>query len=107
MNKPTVVCTKCAWVSFAVTKAHAEAEVKTFNKYYATLSKRDQESYRGEATIDSYTCQLCGGSTFRLAKPEEIPFGSTINPVIWEDPDMNQNTPKTIQRQEDPDADQG
>lgn len=85
MNKPCVTCTRCSWVSFAVTKAHAENEVKKFNEYYHTLSERDQQSYRGPSSLDTYTCQVCGSTTFRLSTAEEIPYGSTISPVIWEE----------------------
>lgn len=87
MNKPSVICTKCKWVSFAVTRAYAEDEVKRFNAYYNLLTRKEQVSYYGGkgSSVKGYEgCMLCGGQDFRLATEKEVPYGSTLSPVIWE-----------------------
>jgi len=84
--KDIVTCTKCGWVSFAVSKAFAENEVKKFNTYFDSLPKREQIKYYGGdgASIDEYTCMRCGGNEFRPAKTDDYPVGCTLSPVIWE-----------------------
>jgi hypothetical protein len=81
-----VVCLKCDYVSFAVSRRKAMAEVKRFNKYFDSLTKKEQKDYYGgkRSDLSLYTCQVCSGTEFRKAKKSEIPFGSTINPVVWE-----------------------
>ena len=82
------ICKVCKWVAFPVTRKYAEAEVKKFNKYYSTLTEQDQISHYGGhgSSITRYeTCTFCGGSykNFRAAKNSEVPFGSTMGPIIY------------------------
>ena len=82
-----ITCNKCGWVAFQVSRKSAEAEVKRFNEYYDTLSKKEQKDYYGgkKSTIDFYErCMLCGGSytNFRNAVKGDCPDGVTINPII-------------------------
>ncbi len=83
-----VTCLKCKRISFAVSRQYAEAEVKNFNEYFATLDKKTQdELYGGKgSSIDSYACLYCGGNNFRPSTESEIAktYGCTINPVIFE-----------------------
>jgi hypothetical protein len=85
----TRTCNQCGWVAFGVTREHAEAEVKKFNAYFDTLSKDQQEEfYGGEgSSIQSYErCMLFNGphTNFRESKPEDCPYGCTLNPIIVE-----------------------
>ncbi len=80
-----VICKKCNWVAFEVTRAHAEAEVKSFNEYYRAQPKKVQKMFSGLSSVKSYErCFFCGEpyTNFRNAKKSEIPFGSTLQPVI-------------------------
>lgn len=69
-----------------VTRAQAELAVDNFNNYFETLSPEDQRDLYGgkPASLDSYICP-CGSKNFRLAVANEVPRGSTVNPVIVPD----------------------
>lgn len=87
MSYRYVTCKKCTWVSFEVSRKHAEAEVKKFNLYFNSLSKKEQkDNYGGKgAHISGYErCFLCGGSykNFKRSLKKDIPIGSTIGPII-------------------------
>lgn len=82
-----VLCKKCFWVHFEVSREHAESEVKKFNEYFQTLSEEDKDRLYGgiPSMIQKYErCNMCGGSykNFRVAKSEEVPFGSRVGPII-------------------------
>ena len=84
-----VVCNKCHWVGFQVSRQYAEDEVKKFNDYYDTLSPEKQELYYSnkKADIDFYEgCFRCDNTykDFHDASEEEEKnvFGSTLNPTI-------------------------
>lgn len=85
-----VKCKKCNWVSFAITKQKALEEIAQFNQFYYTLTKKEQNNYYGgtPSSEKTYTCLRCNNRDFNVALPEEIPFGSTINPVIYEKKDV-------------------
>lgn len=80
-----VICLRCGWVSFAVTKAEAEREIAEFNAYYASLSDREKASYGGPSSLDQYRCLRCGGSEFRQARDGDCPNGVTLNPVVCDE----------------------
>lgn len=82
MNPDNVTCNKCGWVSFAVSREFAEAEIAKFNAYYDALSLQDKASYGGRSTLASYACLRCGGSDFRPAVDGDVPDGCTLNPVV-------------------------
>jgi hypothetical protein len=87
-DHPQVVCLKCNWVSFSVTKKQAQDEVKSFNTYFKTLTKEQQTLFYGgeKSSLKSYVCLRCGGDKFRLYEEprDHLGIGHTINPVIWE-----------------------
>jgi len=77
----------CNWVSFRVSREYAENQVTIFNNFYETLPIKQQfELYSNcKATIKDYEhCHRCGGSykNFRKSTRLEVPFGSTVNPII-------------------------
>lgn len=79
-----VIC-KCGWVSFQVSRKHAENEVNVFNEFYDKSLKEVQDMYGGRSSIRTYErCGFCGTCyhNFRNAKKSEIPFGSTVSPII-------------------------
>lgn len=94
VNQRLCTCPKCGWVSMAISREFAQAEVDSFNNM--PQEKRDagwgdyDESGKvipgssTPATIDRYVCMLCGGSSFREYKEGDCPVGCTINSVIWE-----------------------
>lgn len=82
-----VTCNNCGWVSFEVTRQHAEEEVRRFNEYFNSLSPKQQQDYYGGkgAYIELYErCFLCDGSykNFRDSKTEDYPEGATLSPII-------------------------
>lgn len=90
-QKPLVKCIKCGWVSMGVSQAYAEAEIDSFMAYYNALPENKKDFWRGVGdngelkpfqppALEDYKC--CASPAFRLALPEELPYGSTINPVI-------------------------
>lgn len=83
-----VTCNGCGWVHFAVTRAYAENEVKTFNAFYDTLSRQEQLDFYGgrKSRINKYEgCFVCSKNSFRPAEEDDCPTGVTINPVIYEE----------------------
>ena len=86
MNK-FLICCKCDWVHFGLSKSEIETEIETFNIYYKTLTKEKQDSYYGgkESSIEQYqSCFRCGNTyeDFEDASPDKIPEGSTIQPIM-------------------------
>lgn len=82
-------CLKCGWVYFAVSRAHAEGEVKQFNEYFATLSKEQQDDYGGKgATIEPYEACWCGNphTNFRESREGDCPAGVTMSGIIFDPP---------------------
>jgi hypothetical protein len=80
----TVVCNKCNWTSFAVSREYAEDEVKRFNEYFDTLSPEvQQQCYGGKgSSLSNYRCLVCCGTDFTPGYTARD--GSTLNPVIYE-----------------------
>ena len=82
MSNSLVTC-ECGWVSFAITKEKAEAEIAAYNNYIESL-KGSLSGGAQPSSLDLYTCTKCGGDEFRPTQEDEVPYGCTINPVIWE-----------------------
>lgn len=90
MNNPHqyVKCVKCGWIHFVVSREKALNEVHEFNKYFNSLSKEQQEKFYGGqgSSLESYEkCMRCGNSHENFVfviDPKEVPYGSTINPLI-------------------------
>ena len=80
-----VVCKKCNFTSFGISKAEAEKEILTFNAYFDTLSKEEQDLYyKGQkSSLKDYACMYCGGTEF--APGNIAPNGSTLSPVVYEE----------------------
>lgn len=78
----TVTCTNCGWVSYAVTRQHAEEHVARHNARRAI----DPGALRHWPTLMSireYTCRGCGGwGPYQPARQGDCPTGSTINAVV-------------------------
>lgn len=71
----------------SVTKKVAQKSVKDFNDFFKTLPLVKRKDYYGnkKASIKSYkSCFSCGNTykDFRIALSEEIPRGSTIQPIM-------------------------
>jgi hypothetical protein len=84
-----VVCNKCDYVAFEVTREYAEDEVTRFNEYFDSLTKDQQDDYYNgnKASIVFYEhCFNCNNrhSDFREAtdKDHERANGHTLQPVI-------------------------
>lgn len=79
-----VTCLRCGWVSYAVTKANAEAHTVKHN----AMREADPAAMRwwpNSATIETYRCRGCGQwGPYRKAKPGDCPTGATINAVVCE-----------------------
>lgn len=80
-------CNKCGYAHFEVSRSKALEDVIKFNKYFNSLSKKDQDSFYGGkgSSIESYEkCMKCGANhTESIRVPESsIPNGVTLNPLI-------------------------
>lgn len=84
-----VTCTACKWVHFSRSLAAVTDEVNRFNQYFDTLDDKTKGYFGGKpSSIKHYLyCHRCGGSytKFRPSTNEEIPNGSTINPILHYD----------------------
>jgi len=82
-------CNKCGWVHFAVTREHAEEEVRRFNEYFDGLTEEKQQDYYSgnKSSIKSYEkCFCCGNeyTNFRESVDGDCPVGCTIQPIIYQ-----------------------
>lgn len=80
----TVTCLRCGWVSYAVTKAHAEAHVERHNAFRLADPAR-LKHWPTPASVEEYRCRGCGQwGPYRKARQGDCPTGATINPVVCE-----------------------
>jgi hypothetical protein len=82
-------CNKCGRVAFAISRAHALKEIKRFNKYFESLTRKQQrEDYGGKkSSIKEYDrCGFCGNgcNDFRASSAGDCPSGCTLSPIIYE-----------------------
>jgi len=83
-----LVCTKCGWVHFALSRAECEAEIARYNAWHAAQPDEVRAHCSGPSSMALYDrCELCRGSykNFRPAMNDEVPHGSTIGPLLYED----------------------
>lgn len=85
-----LICKKCGWVHFGKSINDVIDELIRFRNYYETLSKKDQkEMYGGKCSsiADYMHCFRCNAlyTEMRKAKKSELPFGSTIQPILMEE----------------------
>lgn len=99
MKKPkNITCLKCGWISFAVTKAYAEAEIKKFIDLYNSCDDKGKAFWDGIGsngeriprkmpTLADYGCFCCGHGKFRPTTEEEMKsaYGCTISGAIYEE----------------------
>jgi len=83
-----VVCNKCGWVYFAVSREFANMQVETFNTFFYTLSKEKRKEYYGNSPshISNFETCYCGNSykNFHEHGKNDIQLnGSTINPILY------------------------
>lgn len=85
-KEPFVTCNECGWVHFAISREHALEEVASFNKYYSTLTKKEQKEFYGgkSSSIGYYEHCRCGNTykDFRKAKAGDVPHACTVSPII-------------------------
>lgn len=77
-------CLGCGWIHFGRTPAEVRDEVERFNEYFATLDDEWRDRFGGPSHVSQYqACFRCGGShvNFRDAAEDEVPDGSTIQPI--------------------------
>ena len=82
-----LICNACGWVHFKVARKYAESQVAAFSLYFNSLTKEEQDRHYGgkPSSIKDYeSCMRCNNSykNFRDAKESEVPYGSTLNPII-------------------------
>jgi hypothetical protein len=80
-----LTCKSCGWVHFGVSIEAAENEIRKFNDFYRRATQEVRDSYGGPSSLENYCkCFRCGGphTEFRRALKKEIPFGSTIQPIL-------------------------
>lgn len=90
MKHKDYTCKTCGTVAFGITRESALAEVKSFNDYYDSLSRKKQEDNYGgiRSSIVHYErCTLCGNrfKDFRETVKGDCPDGCTLGPIIVEE----------------------
>lgn len=82
-------CLRCGWVHFAVSRAHAEDEVASFNRFFDAADVETKAAFGNRhSSMKSYEhCMLCGAphTEFRDSKPGDCPEGCTLNPILFEE----------------------
>jgi len=78
----SVTCTRCSWVSYAVSRAEAEQRIARHNAM--RLEHPDNLRFWPNPTsLERYRCLGCGGwGPYRSARTGDCPSGATINPVL-------------------------
>ena len=95
-----VTCKKCGWVHFSMSRAEAQENVDSFNRYFDSLPYETQKANYGgitfvddkpvygeprKSSIESYErCFNCRGpyTNFRPSVDGDCPNGCTIQPII-------------------------
>lgn len=82
-----VKCNKCSWVHFELSEKDVIENVRSFNDYFNSLTKQEQDYYYGgkPASEDRYKkCFRCGNThkDFSDATEQDAPNGSTIQPIM-------------------------
>ena len=83
-----IKCIKCGWVYFSISMEIALKEVHEFNAYFNSLSEEQQNKFYGGvgSSIENYeNCYRCGNSHenfVNIKNENEVPFGSSINPLL-------------------------
>ena len=91
MEFKNVICLNCGWVSFGVSTEYVRSWKKDWVVFWNKMDQRGRDMYGcsyGPPDESEYlSCQRCGGShhDFRDALPEEMPYGSTIGPILNRD----------------------
>lgn len=85
--KKKVTCDKCKWVHFQVSRTYVAEHNAVMDTYFATLSPEEKKEMYGSENPghhDYEHCFFCAGSykDFHDSTPEEIPYGSTIGPIL-------------------------
>lgn len=84
-----VTCNKCGEVYFEVSREYAVDEVRRFNEYFNTLSKKDQDDHYGGtgSNIKRYEYCWCKNphTNFRDSIAGDCPNGVTMSPIIKRD----------------------
>ena len=87
--KKYLICNKCGWGHFSLTREEAEQSVKKFNDYFDSLSIEEQNKYyNGEkSSIKHYEqCFRCGEShkNTKVSDGKELPDGVTVQHMIMD-----------------------
>jgi len=78
----TVTCEACGWVSYSVTRQHAEERVARHNARRA-IDSSALRHWPTPMSIQKYACRGCGGwGPYRPARQGDCPTGATINAVV-------------------------
>lgn len=82
-----VTCLKCGTVAFSVSLEYMADEIKRFNEYYESLSKKDKSMFGGRSKVRGYIQCWCGNpyTNFRKSKRGDCPDGCTLSPILHRD----------------------
>jgi hypothetical protein len=91
----SLVCNKCGWAHFGVSKEYAQKATDEFVEYYQRMSYAERKRFYGETEVTKLNllakyehCFNCSGtySDFHIETPEDkISYGVTIQPIIIAD----------------------
>ena len=81
-----VTCKKCGWIHVLLTRAQAQEDVESFNRYFDSLPQKTTLEYYGgrRATMEPYEkCFSCGSpETMRWFEEGDCPEGVTLQATI-------------------------
>jgi hypothetical protein len=84
----TVICNKCGWVHFQVSLEYVQNWEKEWGQFWRDSTPRVREAYgcvKAPPSREQYLkCFRCDNNykNFRDTEDSEIPFGSTIQPIL-------------------------
>lgn len=87
-----VKCRKCGWVHFERSLADVSNEIVRFNNWFYQQPDKVREMYGGKpSSLEGYTCCFrCDNSykDFVDADEGDVPYGSTIQPILSREADL-------------------
>ena len=89
-----VICLACNWVHCQVSKEYVDKWEADWVIHWSTLTPEGRDAYgvnAGPPSSKQYLrCFLCSGphTNFRDALDAEIPYGSTIQPILDRDAEL-------------------
>jgi hypothetical protein len=93
----TMICNKCGWAHFGVSKEYAQKSTDEFIEYYQRMSYAERKRFYGETEITKlqllakyehcFNCSRPYSDFHEETKEDRVPLGVTIQPIVSTHPD--------------------